>query len=81
MILYANLSKVIVNDIEFESEAILNLTSNTLVNGITSGNSESEINDFFLTNNFSENQMSFIKNLFEEANENNFVVSINESKK
>ncbi len=81
MILYANLSTVTANNIELRSKAILSLSSNTLVNGITSADSESEKNDFFCANNFSENQIKFIKELFEEANENKFIVTLQSTQK
>ena len=76
MILYANLSEVTVNDVVFKSEAILSLTSSALISNLTSAGTTTEKTTFCRINNFSDSQIQFMDDLFKEANENNFIITL-----
>lgn len=80
MILYSNLSEVIVNENKVESEAVLCLTSAKLKGAISSSSNEKEIADFLAENNFSNAQKLLIETVFAEAIENNFIVRLQFSK-
>ncbi len=76
MILYTNLKNVQINNNNIETIPVLKLTSSKLVSSISSKNTEKEILDFFIINNFSKEQIEVVKNTFRESNENNFIVLI-----
>ncbi len=80
MILYCNLSEVVINEKAIKSEAILCLTSSKLKGAISSANAANEINAFFVENNFSASQKELIETVFAEAIQNNFVVQVKFSK-
>ena len=78
MILYSNLCDVKINSKKFSSEAVLKLTSPKISGDMDS--SSKDITKFFGKNNFNESQKQMIKTLFNEANENNFIVKIGNAK-
>lgn len=80
MILYSNLSEVIVNEKEMTGEAVLCLTSSKLKGAISSASEGQEIADFFADNKLSASQKELIENVFAEARQNNFVVKVQFSK-
>lgn len=76
MVLYCNLTDVKVNDINLASKPILKLTSTNISGKITSHSVASEIDNFKTINNFTENHINIIDNLFVEAQTNQFEVII-----
>ena len=78
MILYSNISEVKINNSKIKSEAILDLTSPKIVGKICSNNNN--VSTFFEKNRFTVSQQQMIKTLFNEANENNFIIKIGKSK-
>jgi len=72
--------KVEVNGEKMKSKAVLNLTSKKIKGEITS---ESRIFDrgrFIVDNDFKPEMQVFISKFFNEANENNFILKISNSK-
>ena len=67
---------VFINDKEYQSIPVIKLTSTKLEGSISSVDSSGKINDFITKNEFSKNQKEVIKNLLIEANENKFLVTI-----
>ncbi len=78
MMLYSNLENVSVNEKMFFSSSILRLTSEKITGEIFSNSESAEISQFFRANNFNKKQTELIKNLFLEANENNFTINLGE---
>ncbi|MBU4444521.1 hypothetical protein KJ656_05495, partial [bacterium] len=76
MILYTNLIDVCINDKEYQPVPVIKLTSTNLKGSISSADNSDKINDFISNNIFSNNQKELIENLLNEANENNFLVII-----
>ena len=76
MILYSNLSEVLVNGNPLQSEAVLSLTSAKLKGAINNSSSEKEIADFVAANNVSGSQIKLIETVIAEAKINNFTVRI-----
>jgi VWFA-related protein len=76
MMLYSNLRNVRLGDKNVSSRAAVRLTSSRLEGSISSESSGVDLENFLQTNRFNTNQKGFIKKLFEEAQENNFVVII-----
>jgi hypothetical protein len=80
MILYSNLTEVKVNRKKMKSQAILNLTSSKIKGGISSKTFLKDKIEFFLSNNFSQQQIRFIDTLFDEARANGFMIKIEKAK-
>jgi len=76
MILYTNLKEVYVNEREYQVVPVIKLTSTKLGSCISSADNSNTIKKFISNNDFSTNQKQLIENLFDEANENNFLVTI-----
>lgn len=76
MILYANLSEVRIEEKAYFHKPILELTSTRIIGKINSKDNETSLMRFFEINSFNKQQKLLISHLFEEANTNNFVVSI-----
>jgi len=76
MILYSNLSEVIIKGKKIKSEAVLSLTSAKLMGKLTSISPKKEKSTFYKLNNLSMTQIVLIENIFEEANLNNFKIII-----
>ncbi len=76
MILYTNLKDVDINGKEYQPVPIIKLTSTKLKDSISSADSSDKINNFISENKFSKNQKESLKNLLNEATENNFSVTI-----
>jgi hypothetical protein len=80
MMLYSNLKEVFINDNEYQQIPVLKLTSTKLKYNISSIDSLDKINDFILKHKFSKKQTELIIDLFVEANENNFLVTVEKAK-
>jgi hypothetical protein len=80
MILFSNLTDVLVNNNEMKFESVLSLTSDRLVGHITSKSTKKEIFDFITTNNFIDKQITILETIFNEAKYNNFTINIRHSK-
>lgn len=80
MILYSNLSTVTANKKKIESVAVLSLTSSKLKGSVTSTDKKTDISAYFTKNKFTTSQIKFVKEVFEEANQNNFIVQLGYSK-
>ena len=78
MMLYTNLENVSIKDNLFLSLPVLQLTSGKITGKILSNFPQNVQKEFWRVNNFNKRQKEFISNLFEEAIENNFVVSLGE---
>ena len=76
MILYTNLKDVFINDKVYQPIPVIKLTSTKLKGLISSVDSSDKINAFISKNDFSKNQKEMIKDLIIEANENKFLVNI-----
>ena len=76
MMLYTNLENVTIDENSFLSLPVLRLTSERIAGELSSNSTEQERERFFRVNNFNERQASLMQNLFAEAFENNFVVSL-----
>ena len=76
MILYSNLENVKVNEKPFSVIPVLKLTSSKLQSHITSEENERKLETFFIKNRFDEKNKSLVKDLLEEAQENNFQIVI-----
>jgi hypothetical protein len=79
MILYSNLTKVEVNGISLESQAVLKLTSPKIIGKITLPSSTEKVNAFISQNRFSNLQKTFIINLLEESQANGFTIKIQQA--
>jgi len=66
--------------VKMKSKSVLKLTSNKIEREITSKNEIWDRGDLMLINNFSQEQMRFINDLIDEAEENNFEVKIGGAK-
>ncbi len=80
LMLYCNFATAKIGKKKYESLPILKLTSTKLVGSINSTQSQKLINAFSKKNKFSETQILLVKNLFIEANNNNFAVIIEYAK-
>jgi hypothetical protein len=76
MILYSNLENVCADGKMADSKAVLKLTSQNFNGNTASTDSIDKANKVFNKNRLSQKQISFLKQLFEEARENNFTVKI-----
>lgn len=76
MILYCNLSNVIINDKTFIPVPTLKLTSSKLIGCYRSGNSEEHKKRFFQQNKLNDKQISTINCLFAEAEINKIQIII-----
>lgn len=76
MILYSNLDSVEINGISVKSEAVLKLTSEKFLGAISSKSAQKDVDNCFKANHLFEKQQEFIKKIFEEAEENKFIVQI-----
>ena len=79
MILFSNLSNVKVDNVPVKIESKLVLTSNRIKGMVTSRSQMNAVDVFISSNKLSQNRISFIRTLFEEANTNNFIIEIKES--
>jgi hypothetical protein len=76
MILFSNLSNVSVDGQCVKCNAILVLTSAKIKGQICSSDTDNKINDFIFKNKLNTKRRNLIKNLFDEATQNNFIVRI-----
>lgn len=76
MILYSNLENITVNDCNFKQQPILKLTSEKINGYITSSDNQESILNFFIKNQFNQNQIDLVLKLFKEANNNKFLILI-----
>lgn len=76
MILFSNLSNVTIDNQSVKYKAILVLTSAKIKGQIYSSDSENNFDTFISKNKFDTRQSNFIKTLFNEATNNNFIVQI-----
>ena len=76
MILYTNLKDVYINKKEYQPVPVIKLTSTKLGSCISSADSSNKIKIFISENDFSNNQKELIESLLDEANENDFLVTI-----
>ncbi len=80
MVLFANLSKVTVEETEYNPIPVVGLTSDRLRGYCHSQMDESEIEGFFQRNKFNGRQRQVAEQYFQEARVNRFVVVIGSSK-
>lgn len=80
MILYCNLVETQVGGKDVKCKPVLELTSAKLNGHINSISSEKEILDFVAGNNLNSSLRNIITKLFEEANTNNFTITIKNEK-
>ena len=76
MMLYTSLENVGIGNNLYKSLPVLRLTSEKIAGEISSELAEGECEIFFRINNFNKRQTELVKNLFVEANENSFIVSL-----
>ncbi|OEG69246.1 hypothetical protein ATZ36_10655 [Candidatus Endomicrobiellum trichonymphae] len=76
MILYSNLCSVEINGASVKSKSVLRLTSKVFLGAVSSKFAQKDIDNCFKVNSLSEKQKEFIKRIFKEAEENNFIVQI-----
>ena len=76
MMLYSNLENVNIDDKRFVSLPVLRLTSEKITGEISTETNPEELEYFFRENNLNKRQKEFLRNLFLEARENNFKVSL-----
>ena len=76
MILYCNLTNVLIENTSYSVIPTLKLTSSNLTGNLTSIDSEDDIQLFFDSNMFNSNQIKLLKTLFEESRLNNFEIII-----
>jgi len=76
LILYTNLEDVEIDGREFDAVPVLKLTSEKLSGSIISTSSKKELENFLSGNSFSKSEVEIIKDLFEEAQENNFITIV-----
>ena len=74
--LRVNLKEVKVDDIEYKPIPVIKLTSTKLEGNILSTDNSEKIQEFISKQNFSKRQKDVIKNIFDEAKENNFLINI-----
>ena len=79
MILYCNLSKIMIDEKEYKSIPVLNLTSTKLKGEINSLENQNAIDKFLSDNKFNSKQKQFVEELFSEAKANNFKVILQSS--
>lgn len=80
MILYSNLTSVTANKKKITSVAVLSLTSSKLKGSVSSTDNKTTISAFFTKNKFTTSQIKLVNEVFEEANQNNFIVQLGFSK-
>ena len=78
MMLYVNLENVNLGKTLYKTFPVLKLTSKNLENEISSNSPKKELEMFLIKNRFNKRQIDLLRNLFLEANENNFVISLGE---
>lgn len=76
MILYCNLTNVLIENTSYSVIPTLKLTSSHLTGKLTSLHSEEENQLFFKNNAFNNSQIDIVKSLFEESETNNFEIII-----
>jgi hypothetical protein len=76
MILFSNLTDVMVGKKTMASEAVLVFTSPVIKGSVHSKDSDKVINAFLEQNKFTAKRRKLINTLFNEANKNNFIVEI-----
>lgn len=81
MMLYTNLENVSIEDNLLTGLPVLRLTSEKIKGKVQSNGANDKQQEFWRVNNFSKRQSKFMSNLFAEAVENNFVVSLGEIQK
>ena len=81
MILYCNLEKVMIGNLEYKPKAVLNLTSTKIVGKLKSGDSQNKIEKFLSLNKIISSKQKFILDLFNEAETNNFKIIIQSVKR
>lgn len=74
MILYTNLKSIEVNQKTYHAVPVLLLTSLKLISELNSNATAQELTDFIEKNKLNKRQRELIKNVFEEAITNNFLV-------
>lgn len=74
MMLYTNLQNVKVGAKSFALKVQIRLTANQLKGSINSDASEESVNKFLTENTFTAKDLTFVKNIFQEAKENNFTI-------
>jgi hypothetical protein len=74
MILYSNLCSVEINGASVKSKSVLRLTSEVFLGAVSSKSAQKDIDNCFKVNSLFEKQKEFIKRIFKEAEENNFIV-------
>ncbi len=79
MILYTNLKDVFINNKKYQPIPVIKLTSTKLKGNISSIDCLGKKKDYISKNKFSKNQKEIITNLFIEANQNEFLVTIEKS--
>ena len=76
MILYSNLKEVIIDNKKYQPIPVIKLTSTKLKDSISSSDSFDKVNNFISKQKFSKRENEIITNLFIEAKQNNFLVTI-----
>lgn len=76
MILYCNLENIKVNNQRYSHLPVLKLTSENITGNISSEDNDKEINTFLENNQFKNKQKELVINLFQEGNDNNFLILI-----
>ncbi|MCU0238756.1 MAG: VWA domain-containing protein [Pyrinomonadaceae bacterium] len=79
MMFYTNLQNVRIGKNKFEAKAMLKLTSSKMVGSINSNVTAEELENFFKANLFDLKTKNLIKNLFQEAKENNFTIILEQA--
>lgn len=79
MILYCNLSGIMMDEALVEHQPVLQLTSDKLRGSINSDSPPEEIDVFFRLNHFNQSRVRAVSSLFAEANANSFTVRIKEA--
>ncbi len=74
--LYTNLEDVQINGKNFNTIPVLKLTSETITGSIKSTSSEEDIESFLSENSYTKGKIKRIKEIFKEAQRNNFIVII-----
>ncbi len=76
LMLYTNLEDVQINGKNFNTIPVLKLTSETITGSIKSTSSEEDIESFLSENSYTKGKIKRIKEIFKEAQRNNFIVII-----
>ncbi|OJV40492.1 MAG: hypothetical protein BGO29_10265 [Bacteroidales bacterium 36-12] len=76
MILYCNLTNVLIENINYTVVPILKLTSNHITGKLTSSDSDDNYKLFFKNNTFNNSQIEILNTLFKESQLNNFEIII-----